>query len=136
MESKVLVTGDSTSRPTVEMFNRMPAIDPNYPIYNIFSNVRVNMGISNEDHDVGQNFLPYFDSQNIALTIPAPLSGLELFLYTSAGSPADFGGFVRLRLTTINYLDYLLTTSNNESINEVDGKPENIFDAIRLHSVH
>ena len=136
MESKVLVTGDSTSRPTVEMFNRMPAIDPNYPIFNISSNVRVNMGMSNEKHDAGQNFLPYFDSQNITLTIPAPLSGLELFLYTSNGSPADFGGFVRLRLTTINYLNYLLTTSNNESITEVDGKPEYIFDAIRLHSVN
>lgn len=136
MKTKVQVTGDPTSRSTLQMGERQPSIDLNFPIYNITSNTRVIMGMSHEGTDAGQTFLPFFDSQDIVLTVPAPLCGLELISYTSDGTPTQFGGFIRPRLTTINYLDYLLTMSNSGSVYEFDGKPELIFDAIRLHGVH
>ena len=96
--------------------NTIPLINTGLT-YNVYSNLRVYMGKGNEKRDAGQSFLPYFDSQNIELTIPAPLSGLELVYYNSP----SYGGFVRPRISSINYLDYLLTTSNNSSTKEYDG---------------
>lgn len=55
---------------------------------------------SNEHHEI----LPYFDAQDIDLDFPAALSGIEFFHYYTPG----YGGFVRPRITTINYYDAIL----------------------------
>ena len=96
----------------------IPLIEGNVGKYAVYSDIRVTMGKGNEEKDAGQSFLPYFDSQNIELTIPAPLSGLELIYYNTP----NYGGFVRPRISSINYLDYLLTTSNNDGDVEINGR--------------
>ena len=88
----------------------IPLIDSAVETYNVYSNVKISMGKGNEEKDAGQSFLPYFDSQNIELTIPAPLSGLELIYYNTP----EYGGFVRPRISSINCLDFLLPSSNDD----------------------
>ena len=102
--------------------NTIPLVEIGVPTYDVYSNIKISMGKGNEKKYAGQSFLPYFDSQNIELTIPAPLSGLELIYYNTP----EYGGFIRPRISSINYLDYLLTTSNNTSTEEYDGDVETI----------
>lgn len=109
------------------MDDHIPLINYDVKEYSVYSNKRIIMGKGNEKKDAGQSYLPYFDSQSITMAIPAPLSGLQLVHYYTSGNPASYAGFVRLRISTINYLDYLLTTSNLTSIEEYDGKTETIY---------
>ena len=91
------------------MEGKIPLIDSLKP-YTISTYVRVFMGKGNEKKDAGQSYLPYFDSQNIELSIPAPLSGLQLIYYKND----NYAGFVRPRISPINYLDYLLWPLNGD----------------------
>ena len=102
--------------------NTIPLINSAVATYTIESNVRVYMGKGSEKKDAGQSYLPFFDSQNIELTIPAPLSGLQLIYYNTP----EYGGFIRPRISSINYLDYLLTTANYTTAEEYDGDSKKI----------
>lgn len=94
---------------TENMNDRVPLVSDNiFPHYIVKENCKVVMHKSHEMNNAGQQFLPYFDSQNISLEIPAPLSGMQLiYYYTQTNSNIKYGGFIIPRTNTINYYDYL-----------------------------
>lgn len=64
------------------------------------NNIKVIFGISNEDNDAGQSFVPYFDGTNITFDISAPLSGISLIHYTN---DVNYAGYIRPVLRSLNY---------------------------------
>ena len=80
--------------------NQTPLINSNAPILTSLNQNSILKFGTNLNHDV----LPYLDGRNIDFDYPAPLSGIEFFYYYTQG----YGGFIRPRITTINYYDAIL----------------------------
>ena len=89
---------------TVDVINKIPLIDVNTTILTNFNSIpknynTVRFGISKD----GNEFLPYFDGQDVDLKDASALSGLELFYYYTEG----YGGFIKPRISTVSYYDGL-----------------------------
>ncbi|XP_015122385.1 uncharacterized protein LOC107044849 [Diachasma alloeum] len=67
------------------------------------SNTYVSFGWSSFKRDVGQTTLPLLDAQPVETNPPAPLSGAGLFHKSSPG----YGGFLALKINTLNYGRYM-----------------------------
>ena len=99
----------------IEVENTIPFIDPNADIQasifdkpiNYISLVKFGWSIN------GTEFLPYFDAQDVDVyselhELSSALSGLELFYYYTEG----YGGFIRPRVSTVNYYEEILDMMN------------------------
>lgn len=86
---------------TIEVENKIPLINNSLTPNTSFNdqplgNRIIKFGMCSE----GQNFLPYFDGQDIMFaSSPSAISGLELFYYYTDG----FGGFISPRISSINF---------------------------------
>jgi hypothetical protein len=68
--------------------------------FTIGKNRRVSFGISNEDEDAGQSFVPYFDGNEVTFDIKSPLTGISLIHYTN---DPKYAGFIRPVIRSLDY---------------------------------
>ena len=95
---------------TIDVENRTPLIKQNGKIHTNFIDTpnyysTIKFGVSRH----GKEFLPYFDAQDVDIYFSTALSGLELFYYYTKG----FGGFIRPRISTINYYEEIMKITQN-----------------------
>ena len=95
----------------IEVENKIPFIDPNADIQANFIDEPINFKslVKFGWNSHGTECLPYFDAQDVDVyselhELSSALSGLELFYYYTEG----FGGFIRPRVSTINYYDEIM----------------------------
>lgn len=74
------------------------------PNYMINSNNLLKFVKSDLTQDAGQNFVPYFDDNEIALEQPAPLSSIGLMHYTNH---RDYAGFIRVVIKSFHYEEFI-----------------------------
>lgn len=71
----------------------------------------VKFGISNEEVDAGQSFVPYFDGTEIVMDVRSPLSGLGFLHYLNNDS---YAGFIRPYLKSLNYEDFIMKLEEDD----------------------
>jgi len=92
--------------------------------FTIGRNRRVEFGISNEDEDAGQSFVPYFDGNEVTFDIKSPLSGITLIHYTN---DVNYAGFIRPVIRSLDYRKLFSTSYEVEqfvSLNYTDLEDE------------
>lgn len=71
----------------------------------------IEFGLSNEEVDAGQSFVPYFDGSDTSLDVKSPIAGLGFLHYTNN---EDFAGFVKPYTITLNYDDFIFKVENDD----------------------
>lgn len=71
----------------------------------MFSNTVIKFGVSNQEADIGQTFVPFFDGVDVTFDFVSPLSGLGLLHYTNDDK---YAGYIRPYLRSFNYNHYLI----------------------------
>lgn len=82
----------------------IPGISSDFPSLAVKKQTRIEFGMSNEEVDAGQSFVPYFDGNDVTMDVKSPLSGLGFLHYTKNES---FSGYVKPYLITLNYYNFV-----------------------------
>jgi hypothetical protein len=90
----------------VNMNNTIPGLRFSNNNFKITNNAIIEFGVSNEEMDVGQSFVPYFDGSDITFDVKAPLSGIGLIYYTN---DYNYAGYIRPVVNCLDYRKYIET---------------------------
>lgn len=89
----------------------IPGLDESSDKFKINKKLLIEFGLSNEEADAGQSFVPYFDGSDITFDVKSPLSGLGLFHYTRH---SDYAGYIRPTLQSLNYENFIFDLKEND----------------------
>lgn len=90
---------------------KIPGVENSSDKFAVTKNKKVLFGLSNEEVDAGQSFVPYFDGADITLDVKSPLTGIGFLHYTKNES---YAGYIRPFLNTLDYSNFIFEIESDD----------------------
>lgn len=66
----------------------------------IVKSIKLKFGMSDDDTDAMQSYVPYFDAHEAVFQVPSPLSSIGMIYYTN---DKEYAGYVKLTIKSMHF---------------------------------